>query len=60
MLKQNVKKKNKSACKLFAKELVKTRRQKTRLYTSKAQLNSIQLQLQNQLGKSIFLENKLD
>ena len=51
LLKQNAKKKDSKACKLFAKELIRTRRQKTRLYTSKAQLNSIYLQLQNQLGE---------
>ncbi|CAG8603246.1 22897_t:CDS:2 [Rhizophagus irregularis] len=50
LLKQHAKKNDSKACKLFAKELIRTRRQKTRLYTSKAQLNSIQLQLQNQLA----------
>ncbi|CAG8805985.1 26457_t:CDS:2 [Gigaspora margarita] len=50
LLKQNAKKNDVKACKLFAKELVRTRRQIVRLHTSKAQLNSIQLQLQHQLA----------
>ncbi|CAH1769034.1 2813_t:CDS:2 [Entrophospora sp. SA101] len=50
LLKQNAKKNDNAACKLFAKELVRTRRQKQRLYTGKAQLNSINLQLQHQLA----------
>ncbi|CAG8583396.1 6550_t:CDS:2 [Funneliformis mosseae] len=39
LLKQNVKKKDLPACKLFAKELVRTRRQKTRLYTTTLKLS---------------------
>ncbi|CAG8632650.1 7604_t:CDS:2 [Cetraspora pellucida] len=50
LLKQNAKKNDVKACKIFAKELVRTRRQIVRLHTSKAQLNSIQLQLQHQLA----------
>ncbi|CAI2178266.1 3104_t:CDS:2 [Funneliformis geosporum] len=39
LLKQNGKKKDLTACKLFAKELVRSRRQKTRLYTTTLKLS---------------------
>lgn len=48
---------------MLAKELVRSRRQKDRIVTSKAQLNSISMQLQHQLCKFFcarvfFIESK--
>lgn len=37
--------------KILAKELVRARKQRSRMYQSKATLNSIQMQLQEQIGK---------
>lgn len=39
-------------CKMLAKELIRSQKHKNRLYTSKAQLNSIVMQLEQQLGKA--------
>lgn len=41
--------------KLLAREVVRTNRQKQRMLTSKAQLNSINMQLGHQLGADPFL-----
>ncbi|KAF9363814.1 Vacuolar protein-sorting-associated protein 24, partial [Mortierella sp. NVP85] len=49
MIKQMAKKGDVKTCKILAKELVRSRRQKDRIVTSKAQLNSISMQLQHQL-----------
>ena len=49
MIKQMAKKGDVRTCKILAKELVRSRRQKDRIVTSKAQLNSISMQLQHQL-----------
>lgn len=54
-LKQAAKKPgNIAACKTMAKELLHSRKAKDRLYTSKAQINSVSMQLQNQLCLFIF------
>jgi len=37
--------------KLLARELIRSRKQSQRLHTSKARLNSINMQLQHQLGE---------
>lgn len=50
-IKQIAKKGDIKTCKMLAKELVRSRRQKDRIVTSKAQLNSISMQLQHQLCK---------
>ncbi|KAG0293673.1 Vacuolar protein-sorting-associated protein 24 [Linnemannia gamsii] len=50
MVKQMAKKGDIRTCKILAKELVRSRRQKDRIVTSKAQLNSISMQLQHQLS----------
>ncbi|KAG0306488.1 Vacuolar protein-sorting-associated protein 24 [Dissophora globulifera] len=50
MVKQMAKKGDVKMCKILAKELVRSRRQKDRIVTSKAQLNSISMQLQHQLA----------
>ena len=41
MLKQNAKKGDKEACKILAKELVNSKKAVSRLYASKAQMNSV-------------------
>ncbi|KAF8930067.1 Snf7-domain-containing protein [Dissophora ornata] len=49
-IKQMAKKGDIKTCRILAKELVRSRRQKDRIVTSKAQLNSISMQLQYQLS----------
>ncbi|KAI9270595.1 Snf7-domain-containing protein [Phascolomyces articulosus] len=49
-IKQAAKKGDTKICKMLAKELIRSRRHKDRLYTSKAQLNSIIMQLEHQLA----------
>lgn len=49
-IKQVAKKGDTKNCKMLAKELIRSRRHKDRLYTSKAQMNSIIMQLEHQLG----------
>jgi charged multivesicular body protein 3 len=39
-----------ATCKILAKEVLAARKQKDRILTSKAQLNSVLMQLQQQLG----------
>ncbi|KAI9488621.1 hypothetical protein BDB00DRAFT_847158 [Zychaea mexicana] len=63
-IKQVAKKGDNKICKILAKELIRSQRHKNRLYTSKAQLNSIVMQLEHQLGKKnthtqiIFISGK--
>jgi hypothetical protein len=38
-------------CTVLAKEIIRARKAITKIHTSKAHLNSIQLQMKNQLGK---------
>jgi charged multivesicular body protein 3 len=47
-LKQLAKKNDVAGCKLLAKELVRSKKHKERLHTSRAHLNSISMQLQHQ------------
>ncbi|KAJ2062667.1 Vacuolar protein-sorting-associated protein 24 [Coemansia sp. S146] len=49
-IKQLAKKNDSSSCRLLAKELVRSRKQKNRIHTSKAQLNSIVMELQRQVA----------
>ncbi|CAO3653350.1 unnamed protein product [Cunninghamella echinulata] len=49
-IKQVAKKGDTKVCKMLAKELVRSQRHKNRLYTSKAQMNSIIMQLEHQLA----------
>lgn len=51
-IKQVAKKGDAKICKMLAKELVRSQRHKNRLHASKAQLNSIVMQLEHQLGMS--------
>ncbi|KAH9815549.1 Snf7 family [Melampsora americana] len=49
-LKQLAKSEDLKNCKVLAKEIVRSQKQKDRLFTSKARLNSIRMQLQHQLA----------
>lgn len=49
-LKEAAKKNDKDTCIILAKELIRSRKAITRIYTSKAHLNSVSLQMKNQLG----------
>ncbi|KAF9166513.1 Vacuolar protein-sorting-associated protein 24 [Actinomortierella ambigua] len=49
-IKQMAKRKDIKTCRVLAKSLVRSKRQKDRISTAKAQLNSIQMQLQYQLS----------
>ncbi|KAI7862759.1 Snf7 family, partial [Spinellus fusiger] len=49
-IKQAAKKGDIKSCKMLAKEVVRSQKHKSRLYTSKAQLNSVVLQLEHQLA----------
>jgi charged multivesicular body protein 3 len=52
-LKDSAKKGEKAACSILAKEILNSRKAVNRLYASKAHLNSISMNMKNQLGKSI-------
>jgi len=47
-VKQVAKRNDIKSCRILAKEIVRARKHKERLYTSKAQLNSVMMQLQHQ------------
>ena len=49
-LKDSAKKGEKESCKILAKEIVRSRKAVNRLYASKAHMNSVQMQMKNQLG----------
>ncbi|ORY97424.1 Snf7-domain-containing protein [Syncephalastrum racemosum] len=49
-IKQVAKRGDTKICKMLAKELIRSQKHKNRLYTSKAQLNSIVMQLEQQLA----------
>lgn len=48
-LKQAAQKNDRDTCVILAKEIVNARKAINRIYTSKAHLNSIQMQMKNQL-----------
>ena len=50
-IKDAAKKNNMDVCKILAKELIQSKKAKNRIYTSKAQLNSVGMQMKNQLCK---------
>ena len=52
MLKDSAKKGEKESCRILAKEIVNSRKAVNRINTSKAHLNSVQLQMKQQLGES--------
>ncbi|XP_043268526.1 charged multivesicular body protein 3 [Venturia canescens] len=49
-LKEAAKKGDKDVCKILAKEIIRARKARGKLYTSKAHLNSVSLQMKNQLA----------
>lgn len=49
-LKQAAKKGDRDTCTILAKEIVRSRKATTRIYTTKAHLNSVQMQMKNQLA----------
>ena len=51
MIKTAAKKGDVDVCKVLAKGLVQSKKQKNRIYASKAQLNSVVMQMKNQVGK---------
>ena len=54
-LKEAAKKGDKDVSVILAKEVIRARKAITKIHTSKAHLNSIQMQMKNQLGKE-FIE----
>jgi hypothetical protein len=53
-IKERIKKGDKGSAKILAKELVRSRKAKERLYQSKAELNSVSMQLTQNMGISFF------
>lgn len=49
-LKEAAKKGDKDVCRIYAKELIRSRKAISKIYSSKAHLNSIQMHMQEQLG----------
>lgn len=58
-LKEAAKKGDKDTCTILAKEIIRARKAITKIYTSKAHLNSVQLQMKNQLGVLYNVKIKL-
>lgn len=58
-LKEAAKKNDKQVCSILAKEVVRSRKAVNRIYASKAQLSSVQLQMQHQLGESSQMTLKI-
>ncbi len=54
-IKELAKKGDKQSAKVLAKEIVQSRKAKERIYKSKAQLNSVSMQLSQNLCKMVFL-----
>lgn len=50
-LKEAAKKGDKDICVILAKEVIKARKAIAKIHTTKTHLNSVQLQMKNQLGK---------
>ena len=50
LIKQAAKRNDAASCKLLASELVRSKKAKTRIHTSKAQLNSLVLHIQQQMA----------
>lgn len=51
-MKEAAKKNDKQVCLILAKEVIRSRKAINRIYASKAQLSSVQLQMQQQMGES--------
>lgn len=57
-LKEAAKKGDKDTSTILAKEIIRARKAISKIYTSKAHLNSVQLQMKNQLGMSFKLTRR--
>ncbi|EOD07074.1 vacuolar protein sorting protein 24 [Emiliania huxleyi CCMP1516] len=51
-VKEAAKRGDTASCKTYAKEIVRSRKAVTRLHTSKAQMNSVVMQMQNQMSQA--------
>ena len=49
-IKESAKKGDKDVCFILAKEIIQSRKAVNKLYSAKAQLNSVEMQMKNQLG----------
>lgn len=50
-LKEAAQKNDKQVCTILAKEIIRSRKAVNKIYTSQAHLSSVQMQMQQQLGK---------
>lgn len=50
-IKDAAKRGQRDVCVILAKEMIQSKRAVTKLYASKAQMNSVQLSMKNQLGE---------
>jgi charged multivesicular body protein 3 len=55
LIKEAAKRKDEKSCRILAKEIVNSNRQKDRIITSKAQLNSLIMSMQQQLGSLLLM-----
>ena len=53
-VKDAAKKGHTDVCKVLAKEIVNSRKAQNKLHAAKAHMNSVQMQMKNQLGKWLF------
>lgn len=53
-IKDAAKKGDKDVCRILAKEIINSRKAINKMYASKAQLNSVEMSMKNQLGKLIM------
>lgn len=58
-LKEAAGKNDKQVCTILAKEIIRSRKAISKIYTSKAHLNSVQMQMKNQLGNVKLQSNIL-
>jgi len=58
-IKDAAKKGDKDVCRILAKEIIHSKKAINKMYASKAQLNSVDMQMKNQLGKSTILHRPL-
>lgn len=56
-IKDAAKKGQKDVCTILAKEIIQSRKAVNKIYSAKAQLNSVDMQMKNQLGIIQFLFN---
>ena len=59
-IKDAAKKGDKDVCMILAKEIIQSRKAVNKIYSAKAHLNSVDMQMKNQLGKFLFLISLYD